>query len=161
MSFIFNLFSDNSTPAERENAAQLKVLIDERKTALKAECHVLSEACTEKVKAAEAEYKRIKRQTKDELHQQILERVNSEMDTITASEAYAGSDEKTKSKIESMRSWLASCATEQSQCGRERHHGQGSCHGKRQEMDEKNRDLSQDGEGVLPDYSSTVDTKAQ
>ncbi|KAG0362839.1 hypothetical protein BG005_003965 [Podila minutissima] len=161
MSFIFNLFSDNSTPAERENAAQLKVLIDERKIALKAECHVLSEASAEKVKVAEAEYKRIKRQAKDDLHRQILERVNREMDTITASEAYVGSDEKTKGKIESMRSWLASCAAEQSHCGRERHHGQGGCHGNSHEIDEKNMDLSQDGEGVLPDYSSTVDTKVQ
>ncbi|KAG0089654.1 hypothetical protein BGZ93_009699 [Podila epicladia] len=161
MSFIFNLFSDNSTPAERENAAKLKVLIDERKTALKAECHALSEASADKVKATEAEYKRIKRQVKDELHQQILERVNREMDTIAASEAYMGSDEKTKGKIDSMRSWLASCAAEQSHCGRERHHGKGGCHGKNQEIDEKNRDLSQDGEGVLLDYSSTVDIKVQ
>ncbi|KAG0323028.1 hypothetical protein BG000_002728, partial [Podila horticola] len=92
---------------------------------------------------------------------QILERVNREMVAITASDAFVGSDEKTKSKIESMRSWLASCAAEQNHCGRERHHGQGSCHGKGQELDEKNKDLSHDGEGVLPDYSSTVDTKTQ
>ncbi|KAF8950584.1 hypothetical protein CPC16_001448 [Podila verticillata] len=160
MSFIFNLFSDNSTPAERENAAQLKVLIDERKTVLKAELQPLSAACAEKVKAAKAEYKRIKQQAKDELQQQIQSAVNREMDAITASEAFVGSDERTKGKVESVRSWLTSSASEKGHCGREGNDG-GHCHGKRQDGDEKNRALNQDGEGVLPDYSSAVDTKEQ
>jgi len=138
MSFILNLFSDNSTPAERENAAQLKVLIDERK----------------------AEYKQIKPQAKDELQQQIQSAINREMDVITTSEAFVGSDERTKGKVESGRSWLASSASEQGHCGREGHNG-GHGHGKRQELDEKNRTLNQDGEGVLPGYSSFVDTKEQ
>lgn len=163
MSFIFNLFSDNTTPVERESAAQLKVLIDERKTALKAECHTYSETCAEKVKAAEREYKRLKHQAKDEMHQQILVAVNREMDTITASEAFAGSDERTKGKVESVRSWITSWATSENHCGRERYHGE-HCHrndnNKGQEMNEKRGGLSQDGEGVLPDYSSTVDNKA-
>ncbi|KAG0330520.1 hypothetical protein BG004_002083 [Podila humilis] len=157
MSFIFNLFSDNSTPEQRENAAILKNMVEERKAALRAECKAHETAYNERVEAAKAEYKQKQQEAKDQLHRETFSAVNREMDAIVASEAFAGSDERTKSKIESVRSWLTSAAQRGCYgCG-----GGGyrdtEKNGQREElfMDEKNKDT--DTEGQLPLYSPSVE----
>ncbi|KAF8929409.1 hypothetical protein BGZ58_008953 [Dissophora ornata] len=111
MSFIFNIFSSNSTTAsEKENAAALKAIIKDHKSALKAESQRYEAEYKQALKDAEAEYKQAKQQAKDNLHRNLLSAVKREVDSITATEAFVNSDAKTKSKIENFKAWVDSSA---------------------------------------------------
>ncbi|KAG0354355.1 hypothetical protein BC939DRAFT_443230 [Gamsiella multidivaricata] len=135
MSFIFNIFSDNSvTPSEKENAAALKAIIKDHKTALKAENKRFEAEYKQAVKDAEVEYKRAKQEAKDDLIRKTLDAVKREVDIITATDEFANSDAKTKGKIEGFRSWMNSAE--------ERHFG------------EKDEDLE-----VFEIFETEVDTK--
>ncbi|KAK3813642.1 MAG: hypothetical protein JOS17DRAFT_779294 [Linnemannia elongata] len=110
MSFIYNYFTcDNSTPAEKENAAALKALIKTHKTALKSEIKQYDTDCKQTIKEAEAEYKRVKKQAEETMLRQTLDAVNREIEVILSTDEYMGSDEKTKAKIAQFQSWVG-CA---------------------------------------------------
>ncbi|KAF9184511.1 hypothetical protein BGZ51_003320 [Haplosporangium sp. Z 767] len=107
MSFIFNIFSSNpATPSEKENAAALKVIIKSHKSALKAEYKQYEIEYKQAVKEAEAEYERSKQEAKDKLYRSTLEAINREINVITATDEYANSDKKTKTKIDNFKSWM-------------------------------------------------------
>jgi hypothetical protein len=109
MSFIYNYFAgDNSTPAEKENATALKAIIKDHKTVLKVEYKRFEIEYKQAVKEAEAEYKRAKEQAKGELFRKTMDMVKREIDVITATDEYANSDAKTKSKIDNFKSWMSS-----------------------------------------------------
>jgi len=111
MSFIFSYFSSNSaaTESEKENAAALKVMFKERKDFLKTESKKYEVEYKQTLQEADLEYKRAKDQAKEELQRKILTTVNTEFDTIMATDQYANADAKTKSKLEGVRSWMNGC----------------------------------------------------
>ncbi|KAF9116050.1 hypothetical protein BGX27_005079 [Mortierella sp. AM989] len=108
MSFIYHYFyNENSTSAEKENAATLKTIIKEHKTILKAESQQYEHEYKQALKNAEEEYKRAKQQAKENMHRSLLDAVKREMDAIMATEEFANSDAKTKTKIEGFKTWMA------------------------------------------------------
>ncbi|KAG0244692.1 hypothetical protein B0O80DRAFT_462148 [Mortierella sp. GBAus27b] len=101
MSFIYNyFFNDNSTPAERENAAALKTMINERKSTLKTEYKQYESEYKQTVNEAEETYKRAKEQAKEDLQHKTLSALQREIDIILKTDEFANSDAKTKAKIE-------------------------------------------------------------
>ncbi|GJJ76940.1 hypothetical protein EMPS_09299 [Entomortierella parvispora] len=126
---MFSYFCSSSslTDSEKENRAALKVLIKDRKGSLKVEAKEYKteyKCATEEaeikyrqvkdqshndraaVDVAEAEYKRTKKQAKEELHQKIFIRVSAEIDAIVATEEYAKADDKTRGKVDKFRKWM-------------------------------------------------------
>ncbi|KAI8601238.1 hypothetical protein EDD21DRAFT_353854 [Dissophora ornata] len=111
MSFIYNLFaSDNSTPAEKENAAALKVMIKDHMTALTSEYKQHEIEYKQALEIAESEYKRAKEQAKMDVIHKTLDAVKREVDIITTTDEFANSDAKTKAKIEGCRAWISSAS---------------------------------------------------
>ncbi|KAF9941955.1 hypothetical protein BGZ67_003526 [Mortierella alpina] len=111
MSFIYNFFAgDNSTPAEKENAAALKDMINNHKAALKIEYKQYEADYKLAVKAAEDTYKRAKDLAKEDLLRNTLGAVRREVDVITSTDEFANSDAKTRSKVEEFRSWVDGAA---------------------------------------------------
>ncbi|KAF9989546.1 hypothetical protein BGZ75_006093, partial [Mortierella antarctica] len=111
MSFIYNFFAgDNSTPAEKENAAALKDMINNHKAALKIEYKQYEADYKLAVKAAEDAYKRAKDLAKEDLLRNTLGAVRREVDVITSTDEFANSDAKTRSKVEEFRSWVDGAA---------------------------------------------------
>ncbi|KAG9324937.1 hypothetical protein KVV02_005176 [Mortierella alpina] len=111
MSFIYNFFAgDNSTPAEKENAAALKDMINNHKAALKIEYKQYEADYKQAVKAAEDAYKSAKDLAKEDLLRNTLGAVRREVDVITSTDEFANSDAKTRSKVEEFRSWVDSAA---------------------------------------------------
>ncbi|KAF9581633.1 hypothetical protein BGW38_001273 [Lunasporangiospora selenospora] len=119
MSFFFNLFSDNATPAERENAAAVKAMIKDRKTVLKAEYKDYEVVYKQELLQADADYKVAQEQAKNNFVRVVAASLNRELDAVERTDEFANSDEKTKNKIHKMRTWIdhesRKCGGEQQQ----------------------------------------------
>ncbi|KAG0025731.1 hypothetical protein BGZ81_006951 [Podila clonocystis] len=114
MSFIFNLFSDNTTPtkkANKANKAALEAVIRERNIALKAKCSFFEHNYKQAVQEAEHEYRRAVEQAKSDMFRDIFAAVKRDVDTVVASEEYRRADAKTRAKIDSFQAWMF-CAAE-------------------------------------------------
>ncbi|KAG0354356.1 hypothetical protein BC939DRAFT_526645 [Gamsiella multidivaricata] len=120
MSFIYSYFAgDNSTSAEKENAAALRAMVKDHKTALKAEVKLYEAEYKQTLDKADEEYKRVKVQAKAEMFRKTMDALKREVDIITATDEFANSDTKTKGKIEGFRSWMSSA--EEKHCGDEKY----------------------------------------
>ncbi|KAG0003391.1 hypothetical protein BGZ65_001747, partial [Modicella reniformis] len=95
-------FNDNFSPAERENAAALKAMINDYKSALKTEYkqYEYESEYKQTVKDAEATYQRAKEQAKQDFERKTLDTVKREVDIVLTTDAFANSDAKTKAKVE-------------------------------------------------------------
>ncbi|KAF9959830.1 hypothetical protein BGZ65_000017 [Modicella reniformis] len=117
MSFIYNyFFNDNFTPAERENAAALKAMINDHKSTLKTEYKQYESEYKQTVKDAEATYKRAKEQAKQDMERKTLDAVKREVDIILTTDEFSNSDAKTKAKVEGFVSWMNGEFESRDQC---------------------------------------------
>ncbi|KAF9585724.1 hypothetical protein BGW38_001063 [Lunasporangiospora selenospora] len=116
---FFSLFSDNATPAEKENAAVIKAMISDRKTALKAEYKDYEATYKQELRQADADYKLAQSQAKITFLSTITSSLHRELDAVEQTEEFANSDEKTKSKIYKIRLWIDQ---ESLKCGGKQQH---------------------------------------
>ncbi|GJJ76934.1 hypothetical protein EMPS_09293 [Entomortierella parvispora] len=108
MSFIFNYFyfDSSATESEKENAAALRLMFKERKDYIKSESKKYEIEYKQALHEADLEYKRAKDQAREDFQRKIQTTLNTEFDTIMATDEYANADAKTRSKLEGMRNWM-------------------------------------------------------
>ncbi|KAI1302083.1 hypothetical protein EDD11_005754 [Mortierella claussenii] len=124
MSFIYNYFfnSNNATPLEKENAVAVKAMLKDRKSALKAEYREYELEYKQAIHEAEIQFKRAKDQAQEAMYRQVLSAVHREVDAVLMTEAYRGSDAKTKNKVEGIRAWMAG-AESKLMCRKQEYYG--------------------------------------
>ncbi|KAF9969463.1 hypothetical protein BGZ73_008184 [Actinomortierella ambigua] len=121
-------FGSSMTPLEKEQAAALKTLIDARKGVLKQELKQMEQD----IKKELAEAKKAYKQRECEIHMNALrsmaERVQQEIAEIQATEEYQNGDDKTKSCIDRVQSWLLWGLGKEAKKHEEKLHRCSSCH---------------------------------
>ncbi|KAF8979244.1 hypothetical protein BGZ46_005675 [Entomortierella lignicola] len=105
MSFIYSFFCD--TPADKDNAEVLcKKFFKSTKDGLKSECKQYESEYDQKLRQAEVEFKRTKLELKEQKDRKQMDAVLQVIDDLYQSDEYKGSSESTRSKLETMRSWI-------------------------------------------------------